>query len=169
VISVLSAGVHSPFVGYKEDFELKSQYSIKNAADAAGFYNDLGLDALAHREGASGPVVFAHSAPGFVNTRWGTEMPWYIRGLVRLIQPLGRSAGDCAEFTLAPVFRSKKELLDGMRKDDSSGTTQDASVVVLDQNAKPAALTSLHSADAREFVWEQTEEVLERVGVTLGV
>ena len=30
------------------------------------------------------------SPSGFVNTNWGTEMPWYIRFAVRAIQPLGR-------------------------------------------------------------------------------
>lgn len=49
VISVLSGGVHSPYAGYKEDPELKLHYSIPNAANFAGFYNDLGLDALAVR------------------------------------------------------------------------------------------------------------------------
>jgi hypothetical protein len=36
--------------------------------------------------------------PGFVNTNWGTEMPLLIKGFVRLIQPLGKSPADCAEF-----------------------------------------------------------------------
>ena len=39
-MSVLSAGVHSPFADYATDPELnRGAYSIKNAADAAGFYN----------------------------------------------------------------------------------------------------------------------------------
>lgn len=46
VLSVLSGGVHSVYEGYKTDFELKTSYSLKNAADAAGFYNDLCLDAF---------------------------------------------------------------------------------------------------------------------------
>eukprot|EP00951_Prasinocladus_malaysianus_P005497 scaffold38961_cov21-Prasinocladus_malaysianus.AAC.1 len=37
VLSVLSAGVHAPFAKYKEDPILKNNYSIKNAADFAGF------------------------------------------------------------------------------------------------------------------------------------
>jgi hypothetical protein len=41
----------------------------------AGFYNDLGLDALALAE-SNGSVVMVHAAPGFVKTSWGTEMPW---------------------------------------------------------------------------------------------
>jgi hypothetical protein len=42
---------------------LERTYSIKNAADAAGFYNDLALDSLS-RENPS--ISFQHAAPGFV-------------------------------------------------------------------------------------------------------
>lgn len=46
VLSVLSAGVHSPYKQYKEDTDLVKNFSIKNAADAAGFYNDLAVSAV---------------------------------------------------------------------------------------------------------------------------
>ncbi len=63
VLSVLSAGIHSAYDGYSTDFTLERTYSIKNAADAAGFYNDLALDSLS-RENPS--ISFQHAAPGFV-------------------------------------------------------------------------------------------------------
>ncbi len=63
VLSVLSAGVHGAYEGYESDFTLERSYSIKNAADSAGFYNDLALDSLS-RENPS--VSFQHAAPGFV-------------------------------------------------------------------------------------------------------
>lgn len=87
-MSVLSAGIHSPYAEYKTDFELKNNYSIKNAADSAGFYNDLALDALSE-ESENKAIKFIHVAPGFVRSNWGTEMPWYIRGPLRVIQLLG--------------------------------------------------------------------------------
>jgi hypothetical protein len=55
------AGVHSPYHHMRDDPELKENYSLKHAADAAGFYNDLMLDAFA-RENQE--VCFLHSAPG---------------------------------------------------------------------------------------------------------
>eukprot|EP00929_Paragymnodinium_shiwhaense_P115739 TRINITY_DN84810_c0_g1_i1.p1 TRINITY_DN84810_c0_g1~~TRINITY_DN84810_c0_g1_i1.p1 ORF type:complete len:350 (-),score=41.80 TRINITY_DN84810_c0_g1_i1:13-1062(-) len=156
VISVLSGGVHSPFRRYKEDPELRESYSIKNAADAAGYYNDLGLDALAHE---NPKPIFVHSAPGFVNTRWGTEMPWYIKGLVRMLQPLGKSPADAAECMLAPIFRTRDELLGT----SGSGEGDDKNaVVILDQHGGPAKPTELHSPEARDFIWERTQEVLQR-------
>lgn len=62
VISVLSGGVHGAYGGYTSDPELKRGYSIKNAADAAGFYNDLGLDSLALAPGNE--KVKRNSVPG---------------------------------------------------------------------------------------------------------
>ena len=96
VLSVLSAGVHSTYKNYKVDPELRENYSLKNAADAAGFYNDIALDSLS-REHPN--VTFIHSAPGFVNTNWGTEMPAPLRAIIRVLQSCcGRSKADCAEF-----------------------------------------------------------------------
>ena len=89
VLSVLSGGVHSPHAAYAGDPTLKDSYSLSAAANAAGFYNDLGLDALSRLPENAG-VTFAHASPGFVNTRWGTEMPWYVRGLVRMLQVRAR-------------------------------------------------------------------------------
>ena len=80
VLSVLSAGVHGAYSAYESDPLLEKNYSIKNAADAAGFYNDLGCDALAKKYPK---LTVVHAAPGFVNTNWGTEMPWLLRMVVR--------------------------------------------------------------------------------------
>jgi NAD(P)-dependent dehydrogenase (short-subunit alcohol dehydrogenase family) len=63
VLSVLSGGVHSVYSEYKNDPELKKNYSLVNAANSAGFYNDLMLDAFS-RENPE--VTFIHSAPGMV-------------------------------------------------------------------------------------------------------
>lgn len=104
VMSVLSAGVHSVYPNAVDDFELRTHYSLKNAADAAGLYNDAGLDGLAH-EATNSRVAFIHAAPGFVNTAWGTDLPWYARYAVRMLQPLGRSAADCAEYLVGPILR----------------------------------------------------------------
>jgi hypothetical protein len=45
-----------------DDPGLQRHYSIANAANAAGYYNDLGLDALARQPGNEN-VVFVHAAP----------------------------------------------------------------------------------------------------------
>lgn len=77
VLSVLSAGLHSPYTDYQAHPDLSDNYSLKAAADAAGFYNDLTLDSLA-RENPS--VSFIHFAPGMVASSWGTEMPVLVKG-----------------------------------------------------------------------------------------
>lgn len=99
VMFVLSAGVHSPYLG--ESFDLRDNYSLSNAANAAGFYSDLACDALAKKY----PTLrVMHAAPGFVATNWGTEMPWLLRGLVRVAQTFAKKADTCAERLSVPLL-----------------------------------------------------------------
>lgn len=149
VLSVLSAGVHAPYEGYATDPELKANFSLKNAADAAGFYNDLVLDSFA-RLPENNKVTFVHAAPGFVNTNWGTELPWIMRGLVRVLQPLGTSLEDCGEFMCLPL----------LSLDDEPRVLGE--VALMGAKGEPAAKTKLHE-QAREAVWKHTQEVLARI------
>lgn len=144
VLSVLSAGVHSAFSQTRADFELRESYSIKNAADAAGFYNDLALHALS-RQPENAQLTFIHAAPGFVATRWGTEMPWYIRGAVRALQVFGRSAEDCGE-----------------AMSDSLFTHRESGLALVDKDGNPARLTSAHEEALSDWVWQRTNQVLDR-------
>ncbi len=64
VMSVLSGGVHAAYTEYKADPELKVNFSLKNAADAAGFYNDLALDKFSELP-ENKAITFIHAAPGF--------------------------------------------------------------------------------------------------------
>ena len=43
------------------------------------------MDALS-RDPANAGVTFAHAAPGFVATNWGTDLPWAMRAVVRCLQ-----------------------------------------------------------------------------------
>ncbi len=90
-------------------------------------------------------ITFIHAAPGFVATRWGTEMPWYIKGPVRALHLFGRSTEDCGEAMCDPLFNH-----------------QQGGLVLIDNNANPAKKTSSHSDEAREFVFQRTMEVLDR-------
>lgn len=142
VLSILSGGVHSPFA-YKEDFDLKKTYSVKNAANAAGYYNDLGFDSLAQE---NKDVSFIHAAPGFVNTNWGTEFPTLLRWGVRLLQPLGRSIADCGEFMVRGLFAD--EYKTGFH--------------CMGSNGQKANTTNAHTEDARKDVWARTKEVIKK-------
>ena len=159
VISVLSGGVHSAFAKWAEDPELKKgSYSIKNAADAGGFYNDLGLDHLARADGNDN-VVFVHACPGFVKTAWGTEMPWALRVVIRGLQFLGKSPEDCAEEVLAPIFQSREEL--------APASGEHRGVVIMGDRAVPCKPTAGHTAEARDSVWRTTQDVLRRAGIEI--
>jgi NAD(P)-dependent dehydrogenase (short-subunit alcohol dehydrogenase family) len=143
VLSVLSAGVHAPYTGYASDPELKFNYKLSNAANAAGFYNDIAVEALS-KEHAN--IAFIHAAPGFVATNWGTELPWYFRGPVRALQCLGRSPDMAGEYLCSA-------LLDEEYKGGWS---------LMGQNAQKVTKTRLHD-EARDTVWANTKNVLKRV------
>jgi len=107
VLSVLSAGVHSAYT--QPDLSLKTSYSIPNAANAGGMYNDVFLEKLA----ASFPnVIFTHAAPGFVNTNWGTEMPALLRCAIRPLQSLfGKDFMKCGEAMVGGMMKGEKGRL----------------------------------------------------------
>ena len=149
VLSVLSAGVHAPFKGYASDPELQQSYSIKNAADASGFYTDLYLDALASE---FPKVSFMHAAPGFVNTNWGTEMPTVLRWAIRGLQVFGRSKEDCGELMFKSLFQPAYKG-GGLFLFDQHG----------ENNAK---VTALHE-EAKGPVWAHISKVIENLGSAL--
>jgi len=142
VLSVLSGGMHSSYALYKEDPELKQNYTVKNAADAAGFYNNIGLDSLAREHPK---ISFTHANPGFVSTNWGTEMSFPLRMLIRSIQIFGMSPLKCAEnlgpSLYAPGFKGGFHVM----------TTTGG-------HSKP---TDLHE-HAREHIWQVTRSILNR-------
>ncbi len=149
VLSVLAAGAHSAYPHYKEDPEVKEHYSLANAAASACLYNDVAADALS-RDPANKGIVFIHSAPGFIATNWGTEMPTALRWLIRGIQVFGRSIHDCAEFMLNPV-------LDPSIK---------GGFILSGAEAQRVSKTSAHE-DALAPVMAHTKEVLGKHGISL--
>lgn len=157
VLSVLSGGVHSPYTGYRDYFSLENNYSISNAANAAGYYNDLGFDVLAK---ANPSINFFHAAPGFVNTNWGTEFNPILRTFVRCLQPLGRNPSECAEYMSAPTILSSA-YGDGLpaKPENSNG------IIVIGDKGQSWPLTKQHTEEAMKFVWEKTIDVLKKAGI----
>ncbi len=146
VLSVLSGGVHSVYPLWRDDPGLSEKsYSVVNAANAAGLYQDCALDTLAS-DPANAGVTFAHAAPGFVATAWGSGFPAPLRWLVRAIQLLGRSGSDCAEYMLDPVFKA-------LQSDRGGGFR------VVDQYGVDVKRAPIH-LEAKDAVWAHTQEVL---------
>lgn len=143
VLSVLSAGIHSSYSKYREDVELKHNYSLKNAADAAGFYTDIALTAFSRQYPH---ITFIHSAPGFVNSNWGTEMPLWIRKPLNIIKSLfGRSIHECAEYLCDALFDPGLKGGFHLRGSD-------------------AQVASIHSSQEEAFpiVWQHVQDVLQK-------
>ncbi|OQR88572.1 FabG domain-containing protein, partial [Thraustotheca clavata] len=133
VLSVLSGGKHSSFPLYQQDPELKENYSLSNAATAAGFYNDLMLDSYS-TDPENNTIAFAHSAPGIVNTDWGNKFPFFINLLFTPLKLFAKTPADCAE--LMSDFLLNPSVLPGF--------------YVFDQYGQPATTTQLHTIEAKD-------------------
>ena len=95
-------------------------------------------------------MAFYHAAPGFVNSNWGTEMPWLVRAMVRALQPLGRSADKCGQLLTTPLLQPQASP--GFHLLDADGK-------------ETPKVTALHGDEARASVWAHTCEVFARNGV----
>ena len=172
VLTVLSGGVHSPYPGYRDDPELKSNYSIANAANFAGYYTDLFFDGLASRP-ANASVNFVHAAPGFVATNWGTEMPSYLRGPIRAMQRLmGKSPAKCAGYMVGPILRCGHGDI-GLEPPGVGGggggkdATTGRGLYIMKEDGTSGKLTKGHTVEAIDGVWGTTKDVLGRAGIEL--
>jgi hypothetical protein len=143
VLTVLSAGVHEKYNNYDKDFELKKSYSIKNAANAAGYYTDAGFEALSEQ---NPELVMAHAAPGMVNTNWGTEFPALLR--IMVVRPMmslfGKNKEDLGETLVSSLMKLPK----GYSLLDQKGT-------VIQNNAGIK-----HTREERDVILEKTLAIL---------
>jgi len=170
VLTVLSGGVHSPYTRYRTDPELRSNYSIANAANFAGYYTDLFFDGLASRP-ANASVNFVHAAPGFVATNWGAEMPTYLRGPIRAVQKMmGKSPAKCAGYMVGPILRCGHGDI-GLEPPSGGGGGKDATtgrgVYIMKEDGTSGKLTKGHTVEAMDRVWGTTRDVLGRAGIEL--
>lgn len=162
VMTVLSGGVHNPYKLYKDDPELRKNYSIKNAADGAGFYTDLFFDKLAKQPSNQG-INIIHSAPGFVASNWGTEMPVYLKGPIRFMQKLGGKSPDkCASFMVQPILQCASGDIGLTRPSNNA-----EGLFIMNEDASSGKLTKLHTEEAIESIWDTTSSVLGKAGIAL--
>ncbi|KAL3792476.1 hypothetical protein HJC23_000948 [Cyclotella cryptica] len=162
VMSVLSGGVHSPYTKYGSDPELRKHYSIKNAADFAGFYTDLFFDKLAQMPSNKG-INFIHAAPGFVASNWGTEMPSFLRGPIRLMQKMaGKSPEKCANLMVQPILQCSHGELALKRPNDV-----EEGLFIMNEDGTSGKFSKGHSVEAMSSVWGTTKDVLSKAGICL--
>jgi len=157
-LSILSAGMHGSYANYKTDPELSlGSYSIKNAADSAGFYNDIVMDTFSEQHT---DVTFMHAAPGFVSTRWGTEMPAPIRWCVRALQVFGRSKEDCGEYMFKGLTAETIGSASRTTESKESSSTKSNFVLLNEYGARIFKTTQLHE-EAKEFVFKHIMNIID--------
>ena len=89
-------------------------------------------------------ILLLLCAPGFVSTRWGTEMPAPIRWCVRALQVFGKSKEDCAEYMFKGLTQSK-----------SGGF-----VLLNEYGIQINKVTSLHE-EAKEYVFNHIMQIID--------
>lgn len=142
VLNVMSGGIHSTYPHYREDVDVKQNYTFMNAAHAAGFYTDIILDSFAREHPA---ISLTHAYPGLVASNWGREFPLVLRLIVHAVKLFGKTPLQCAQ-TLSPSLLSP-EFRGGffvMTKDGTRGTT------------------APQHEEAREFVWDHAKAIFAR-------
>ena len=87
------------------------------------------------------------------------EMPWYLRGMIRCMQPMGKSTVECAEFMVDPILKSAVGETLFNRPNDDKG------IFIMNQDASAGSLTKGHTSDALNSVWNTTVDVLKRAGI----
>lgn len=172
VVSVLSGGVHSPYDNL-DDLALKKSYSLSNAANAAGFYNDLAFDQLSRD--FSGPVgnriSFIHVAPGFIKTAWGKDFPAPLRAVLRVFQLLGRDPEEYGRHFVKNALLSDHMGPTAVPVTDLPTTgasvpnttvckSYPAGFHLMSAGGEEAKRTALHNDAYRNAVWKHTKEVL---------
>eukprot|EP00164_Ancoracysta_twista_P010373 GFYU01015631.1.p1 GENE.GFYU01015631.1~~GFYU01015631.1.p1 ORF type:complete len:107 (-),score=29.33 GFYU01015631.1:169-489(-) len=92
-------------------------------------------------------IGFVHAAPGVVKTRWGTEMPWVIRGMIRFMQLFATSPATCAEHMCDAFMNDKWK----------------PGFHLMSPSATEAKTTKLHSTEARDFVRKHTRDTIDAI------
>eukprot|EP01033_Poteriospumella_lacustris_P002135 gene2135-1558_t len=145
VLTILSAGVHKPYDKFREDFEVKTNYSLSNAANSAGMYNDLCLEAFA-KQPENQRVAFIHAAPGTVSTNWGKDLPTPLPTLIKIFKPFLRTLDDCGE-----------AMSDSLLRDIPSG------VHFIEQDGNPTKKMAMADyEEAQQFVWQETHKLFNQ-------
>lgn len=99
VLSILSGGVHGTFTDWA-DPDLKRNFSLKRAADAAGIYNDLAYQHMAD-DADNEAVGFLHASPGFVASTWGHQTR--LSFLIKAAQVFAKSTDECARVMIGAM------------------------------------------------------------------
>jgi len=155
-LSIFSGGVHSSFKDL-DDLDLTKNYTLSNAANAGGFYNDLAIDQMSRDNAYLGTLVtdpkrgisYTHAAPGAVNTSWGKDFPWFLVGPLRLLQKvIAKSPEECAKLMIDNALVAPLRQGQGFH--------------IMSETGGVAKVTDLHNDRYREAVWKHTNELIDK-------
>ncbi len=167
VVSVLSAGHENRI--FEDDLELKTHFSLKNAADHAITMNSFAAEELARQNPGT---TFIHAFPGFVNTKymnrhgyWAGIMGTAIYALfkpwsVPIIESGERHLYASTAAKFSPRCESNPNAAQG-----SDGTVGSGAYLLHwngDITGKPKLLAEMRGKGLREKIWEHTLDIFKR-------
>ena len=176
VISVLAPGEEKP--GFNlDDLGLKSNFSLRNAANHAITMTDLAFEELARQNPS---VSFVHAYPGAVKTGFfkeqSTVMRLGVRALMTVFSPLTLNIEESGErhlyaatSTRYPAKYGKEEGVDiGDEKVAKSSDGQIGSGAYLlgwggEFRANEQVLKGLRESGAGSKVWEHTMDIFKSI------
>jgi NAD(P)-dependent dehydrogenase (short-subunit alcohol dehydrogenase family) len=168
VLSVLSGGRHSAYDNL-DDLALKKSCGLQNAANAAGFYNDLALDQFSRDFSAvEQRVSFIHAYPGWVSTGYADDMPFPLNKITKLLTHFATPADECGTMMVNNALLGD-HMGPVVRKALNVGQPVPAGFHTMNPKGEKSKLTDRHSDAMREAVWRHTNEELERALSTANV
>eukprot|EP01103_Thecamoeba_quadrilineata_P006150 TRINITY_DN15875_c0_g1_i1.p1 TRINITY_DN15875_c0_g1~~TRINITY_DN15875_c0_g1_i1.p1 ORF type:complete len:304 (+),score=47.55 TRINITY_DN15875_c0_g1_i1:74-985(+) len=138
VLTVLAAGKEGPI--FKDDLDLKQNFSLMNAANVATTYNSLMIEEYSNRHPN---VSFMHIYPGYVNTSITDSLPWYLRIGANVASVFATSPEDSGEVMCYVLTDSK--FKSGWHLLDEKGNKLEPSVY--------------QTPDNRQLVWDHAEHL----------
>lgn len=144
ILTVLSPNAHESYKDFESDFDLSKGFSLSKAASACCMYNDIMAEKL-HDEFPSLTVI--HAAPGFVASRLGANMPFYVRWPTQFAMLFATSIEDCGEMLGSSFFRAAP----------FKGQWH-----LLDSKCGSVPKSSLHDV-AKDTVWAKTKALLNSI------
>ncbi len=140
-----------------EDLDLKTHFSLGNAANHCISMTDAMVQGWAAKEQAEGKKIhFVHAYPGIVQTGLMDSLPWYLKGAARVLGGvIGVSPDVCAEYMLKGTEQAAKE-----RGAVGWSCIDDKGKVV----AKKPEWTKEEIARVEEHTWKVVDEAIKAGG-----
>jgi NAD(P)-dependent dehydrogenase (short-subunit alcohol dehydrogenase family) len=160
VILVLDGVRGSPDKLVWEDLDLKTHYSLGNAASNCISMTDAMIQEYAAEQEQTGKKRhFVHSLPGLVATGIANGLPWYLKlPATVLSKPFSVSPAQCADYMLKAVYEDAAAAAAAGGKENALWSCIDEKGRLL--NAKKAIWTKDQRETVAKHTWTTVDNII---------